>query len=97
MNVIEHSNKSISILAKRNMGADTEHRFEACVYEDIWTRLTASVSRVYENLFILILIYIYLYYLSQPLSSTGTFDFIYFLAINEIKVLDIFNAPHGPI
>ena len=52
MNAIEHWNKSISILAKRNMGDDQQRRFEACVYEDIWTRLTTSVSRVYENLFI---------------------------------------------
>ena len=35
------------------MGDDQQRRFEACVYEDIWTRLTTSVSRVYENLFIL--------------------------------------------
>ena len=39
----------ISILAKRNMGVDQEHRFETCVYEDIWTRLTANVSRVYKT------------------------------------------------
>ena len=35
------------------MDVDQEHRFEACLYEDIRTRLTANVIRVYKNLFIL--------------------------------------------
>ena len=35
------------------MGVDQERRFEACLYDDIWTRLTERVSRICQNLFIL--------------------------------------------
>ena len=60
------------------MGVDQEHRFEACVYEDVWTRLTANVGRVYENLFVFRQTHF-----SQPLLRTATFDLIYFLERNE--------------
>ena len=33
-----------SLSAKRIMNPNNEHRFDACLYDNIWTRLTADVS-----------------------------------------------------
>ena len=33
-----------SLSAKRIMNSDNEHRFDACLYDNIWTRLATNVS-----------------------------------------------------